>query len=78
MPGGEIKFDDSTQEFGAPPTRPQGADIAGMIISWGLAKDRQQAQTIMVVIVGLALLGAAYFMFFSGGASDVPTTPVYN
>ena len=78
MPEGEIKFDDSTGEFGAPPTRPKGADIAGMIVSWGLAKDRQQAQTVMIVIVGVALLGAAYFMFFSGSSSDVPTTPVYN
>lgn len=78
MPEGGIKFDDGTEEFGAPPTRPQGADVAGMLISWGLAKDRQQAQTVMVVIVGLALLGAAYFMFFSGSSSDVPSTPVYN
>lgn len=76
MPEGDIKFNDGTEEFGAPPQRSQGSDIAGMFIKWGLAKDRQQAQTVMLVIAGLALLAAAYFMFFSGG-SDVPTAPVY-
>lgn len=77
MPEGNIKFDDGTEEFGAPPQRSQGSDIVGMLIKWGLARDRQQAQTIMMVVVGIALLGAAYFMFFSGG-SDVPTAPVFN
>lgn len=77
MSEGDIKFNDGTEEFGAPPTRSQGSDIVGMIIKWGLAKDRQQAQIIMLVVCGIALLAAAYFMFFSGG-SDVPTAPVFN
>ncbi len=74
---GDIKFDDGSQEFSAPPTQAKGADLSGKLIAWGMAKDRQQAQVILIVVLVVAVLGIMYFMFFSGG-SDVPSTPVYN
>ncbi len=76
---GDIQFEDGTQEFGTPPSRQNagGVDITGKIVSWGLASNRQQAQIVMLVVIGVALLAAAYFMFFSGG-TEVPSTPVYN
>jgi hypothetical protein len=75
---GELQFDDQTNEFGVPPKRSEGSDITGKIIAWGLAKDRAQAQTVLAIIGGVALLIAAYLMFFSGGGSaDVPATPNY-
>ena len=76
---GDIQFNDGTQEFGPPPsTQHTGStDLTGKIVTWGLASSRQQAQTILIVVLVVALLGIAYFMFFTGD-SEVPSTPVYN
>lgn len=76
---GDIQFNDGTSEFGAPPTRGTagGTDLTGKLVTWGLAKDRQQAQMIMAAVAVVALLGAGYLAFFTGG-TDVPTAPVFN
>lgn len=77
MPNQEIKFDTTADEFGRPPQRDSGVDLAGKIIGWGLAKNRQQAQYVLVGVTIAALI-VAYFIYhsFSGGSS-VPTAPVY-
>lgn len=63
MAEGDVKFDDGTEEFGAPPARAQGTDLTGKIVTWGLAKNREQAQYILGAI-GLVAAGAAFIIAF--------------
>lgn len=77
MPNGEIKFDTPTDEFGRPPQENPGVDLAGKLIQWGFAKDRQQAQYVLIGFVVVVLI-VAYFIYHSLSGSSVPTEPIYS
>lgn len=56
-----VQFDsDQTDEFGRPPVR-GGSDLTGKLIKMGIAKDRKQAEYVLIAIGILALL-AAYLL----------------
>ena len=71
----EMQFQsDSENEFGRPPVA-SGFDMSGMLIKWGIASSRQQAEYVLIGIT-VAVIVIATFVYFSGsGSSDVPTTP---
>ncbi len=59
----EMQFDTPDDEFGRPPEQKPGIDIMGKLVSWGLAKDRQQAQYVLlgVAVVAIVLALIIYF-----------------
>ena len=70
-----MKFEDNQNEFGRPPATSNGFDMSGMLIKWGIASSRQQAEYILIA-VGVIVFAAAVFVYMSGsGSSDVPTEP---
>ncbi|MBI5457470.1 hypothetical protein HY971_01970 [Candidatus Kaiserbacteria bacterium] len=71
----EMQFQDQTDEFGRPPVASGGFDLSGMLIKWGIASSRQQAEYVLIGVT-VVIIAIAVFVYFSGsGASDVPTTP---
>lgn len=79
----EMRFEDNQNEFGRPPTASGGLDVSGLLVKWGIASSRQQAEYILLVIGAVCLILAGYLFFFSGGSTqDVgpryadPTAPV--
>ena len=66
---------DSENEFGRPPVA-SGFDMSGLLIKWGVASSRQQAEYILITVGVICLIIAGYFFFYSGG-SDAPIGPVY-
>lgn len=72
----DMQFEaDQQNEFGRPPTY-ESAGITGKMVSWGLAKDRKQAEYILIGIVVVVLLIAVWLYANSGG--DVADTPRYS
>ena len=70
----EMRFEDQQNEFVRSPSA-GGFDLSAMLIKWGLASSRQQAEYVLVGI-GIIVLAVAVFVYMSGsGTSDVPTTP---
>ncbi|OGG56145.1 hypothetical protein A3D71_03000 [Candidatus Kaiserbacteria bacterium RIFCSPHIGHO2_02_FULL_55_20] len=71
----EMQFQtDNQNEFGRPPEA-SGSDISGMLIKWGIASSRQQAEYVLIGIAVAVFVIAAFIYFSGSGASDVPTTP---
>ena len=67
----EMRFqEDQANEFGRPPVASGGFDISAMLIKWGIASSRQQAEYILITVGAICLILAGYFFFFSGGGSD--------
>lgn len=55
-------------------TKPKG--IEGLVISWGLVKDRKSAQMLLLVVAGVAVVVALFFMFSGGASNDVPRAEI--
>ncbi len=71
----EMQFQDQTDEFGRPPVASGGFDLSGLLIKWGIASTRQQAEYVLIGVAAVVII-IAIFVYVSGsGASDVPTTP---
>lgn len=60
----EVQFEDSTKEFGAPPTTETTTDWTGKLVLWGFAANRDQAQYIMVGILALVIILTIIVYFF--------------
>lgn len=64
---GNIQFEDSTEEFGPPPTQSSGGanDLTGTLVKWGLAANRAQAQSVMVgiIIAVWVVIGLIFFLW---------------
>lgn len=73
----DMRFEDQQNEFGRPPVASGGFDMSGMLIKWGVASSRQQAEYILITIGILALAVAVFVYMSSSGSSDVPTQPNY-
>ena len=41
---GDVQFNEQADEFGKPPVAAPGTDWTGILITWGIAKKRDQAQ----------------------------------
>ena len=52
-------------------------DLSGMLVSWGLASSRQQAEYILLGVGVVCILIAGYFFWPSGGG-DTRGQPIYN
>ena len=71
---GDIQFDDGSAEFTPRQPESSSTDLTSKIVAWGLAKDRKQAEMVLIVVAVIAGLGALYFIFFSGGAAPASTS----
>lgn len=49
-------------------------DLADRLVGWGIARDRQMAQYVLVGIIVVCTGVWLYFAFFSGGSS--PSAPL--
>lgn len=74
---GDMQFQtDDQNEFGRAPTS-QGFDLTGMLMKWGVASSRQQAEYVLIGI-GMMALAAAIFFFMSSGSGGPPPPPPPN
>ena len=70
----DIRFSsDQNDEFGRPAGR-RGFDLGGMLIRWGIAKNRQQAEYVMLGIVVLTFV-AIFFLLWGSGSPEIPPPP---
>lgn len=69
----DLRFETGDNEFATSRATPQGTDITGKLIAWGLVSDRQQASYLLIGIAVLALI-IAFFLIRSSG-SDLPPPP---
>lgn len=70
-----VQFDDQYQHTYS--TRPKG--LEGLMISWGLAKDKKGAQVVLLIVAVIAVIiafGAP--MIFSNNQNQVPQGQVEN
>ena len=75
-PEGQVQFQsDNANEFGRP-RKESGFDLTGSLVRAGLVSSRDEAQYVLIAIAVLAVVGAGFFFFRSGGSS-VPTQPVF-
>ena len=61
---GDLRFDTDQEEFARPVSPTSGTDFTGMLVTWGLVSNRQQAEYVMI---GLAVVIAiiAFFVYRS-------------
>ncbi len=70
----DMQFNDSGNEFGAPPAQSSGSGITDKLIAWGFVSSRKEAEYVLIgLIVLLAIV--AYFIINSGGSSAPPLLP---
>jgi len=70
----DIRFSsDQNDEFGRPAGR-RGFNLGGMLIRWGIAKNRQQAEYVMLGIVALVFV-AIFFLLWGSGSPEIPPPP---
>lgn len=70
-----VQFDDQYQHTYS--TKSKG--LEGLIISWGLAKDKKGAQMVLLIIAGIAIViafGAP--IIFSNNQNQIPQEQVEN
>ncbi len=72
----EIRFEDTTDEFGRPPEQAAGFDFTGLLIKWGIASSRQQAEYILIAVGVFCLLVIAYTFWGDDSRSPVQILPV--
>lgn len=79
MPEGNIQFDTPGDDFSRPTQAvgSSGTDLTSRLISWGLAKDRQQAQYVMLAIAACAIILAFFVYKWSSPSAPavLPTVP---
>ena len=68
---GELRFDSDQQNEFVRPIQQSGFDLTGRIVAWGLAKNRRQAEYVLIAVVVLALI-VIWWFGFRGGAEVVP------
>lgn len=67
----DIRFSsDQSDEFGRPAGR-RGFDLGGMLIRWGIAKSRQQAEYVMIGIVVVTFI-VIFFLLWGSGSPEIP------
>ena len=72
----DVQFQsDQQDEFGRPPAW-QDSGITGKIVSWGLAKDRKQAEYVLIGILVLIII-AAIWIYSTSGSEPPPLLPEY-
>ncbi|MBU6320965.1 MAG: hypothetical protein KGI78_00695 [Patescibacteria group bacterium] len=71
----DMQFEEPS--YGAPVVDAGPKGLAGLLIRWGVAKDERQAQVALLVILVVALIGAASLFLF-GGAAGSSRPPVPN
>lgn len=69
----DLRFDTGDNEFATSRETPQGVDITGKLVAWGLVSDKQQASYVLIGIAVLAFIIAFFFIRASG--SDLPPPP---
>ena len=74
----DMQFDTPDNEFGRPPVAKEGMDISGALVKWGLVSSRTEAQYVLIGIAVLALVGAVFLYYRSGGSSVPPLLPATN
>lgn len=70
-----MHFENQGQEFGTPPQRSAGLDLANKLVEWKLVSTVQEAQYALIGVVVIVLLIAG-FLFFHSGSSVPPPPPV--
>lgn len=70
----EMQFENPENEFGRPPSREEGFDLAGKLVAWGLVGNRQQATYALIGLAVLALI-VGFFFLGSGGNEAPPLLP---
>ncbi len=53
---------------------PQGFDMSGMLVKWGIATSRQQAEYVLIAI-GIVCLLVAVYMLWCGSSAPRPPLP---
>lgn len=74
--GNGVQFESQGEEFGRPPQRSGGFNLAGRLVQWGLVSTEQEAQYVLAAVAGAVLLIAGFFIFTSGGNSVPPPPPI--
>ncbi len=54
----DVQFENQGDEYGRPPVQPAGTDLTGKLISWGIAKNRQQASYVLGGVGVLAVVSS--------------------
>ncbi len=71
---GEVQFNNNyNYDYGGgyQPSTTEDSFIYRLVYKTGLAKDKKGAEKVLLVVLILAILGIAYFMF-SGGPQEAP------
>ncbi|OGG51079.1 hypothetical protein A3C18_03710 [Candidatus Kaiserbacteria bacterium RIFCSPHIGHO2_02_FULL_54_11b] len=63
---------DNQNEFGRPPAS-QGFDLTGMLMKWGVASSRQQAEYVLIGIAVLAIVVGVFFYLSGSSGSPIPS-----
>lgn len=61
---GDLRFDSEGDEFTRSPSQDAGRDFTGMLITWGLVSNRQQAEAVMIGLA-IAIVIIAFFVYRS-------------